>query len=393
LVVAGGWAGMAGSNGPARGHANGPKGGNKASTQQDVENYFKINEVQRLVLDAVNSVAQERPDDFKTGLSAAIVAHSNTGLAPEVAKKSHTKEDAEEAKKYLEKNDAEAILSEILGKLAVAMPPNAANALAEYAATATGAGAYVAPKAEKKEETAENKGKDDKKEKDEEKADEAEPAAAAAAPASAAAEPAAPAPAAAAPQKEESKSNLDPKKLKACLKEGGKMGVELIGNFDLGGPEFFTTKAEAPEGDHELLQALMDAANKEIDPTEEEAKGGSAFVGKMFLAAGDTRLALLCHCPKGEHSAENKAAGKCDASEWMKGTLAKIPDGKGVFLEGNAFFAKGEIVTDTTAGRFPLKDRDECQSASVGWLKEKNLFPEAEEEDDWQPDDDAGIEW
>jgi len=376
---------MAGSNGPARGHANGPKGGNKPSTQQDVENYFKINEVQQLVLLAVNSVAQERPDDFKTGLSAAIVAHANAGLAPEVAKKSHTKEDAEEAKKYLEKNDAEAILSEILGKVAVAMPPNAANALAEYAATATGAGAYVAPKAEKKEETAENKGKDDtkdKKEKDDKKADKPEPAAAAAS-----------APAAAAPKKEESKSNLDPKKLKACLKEGGKMGVELIGNFDLGGPEFFTTKAEAPEGDHELLQALMDAANKEIDPTEEEAKGGSAFVGKMFLAAGDARLALLCHCPKGAHSPENKAAGKCDASEWMKGTLAKIPDGKGVFLEGDAFSAKGEIVTDKTAGRFPLKDRDECQSASVGWLKEKNLFPEAEEEDDWQPDDDAGIEW
>ena len=51
------------------------------------------------------------------------------------------------------------------------------------------------------------------------------------------------------------------------------MGVELIGNFDLGGPEFFTTKAEAPEGDHDLLQALMDAANKEIDPTEEEGGG------------------------------------------------------------------------------------------------------------------------
>jgi len=137
----------------------------------------------------------------------------------------------------------------------------------------------------------------------------------------------------------------------------------------------------------------MDASNKEIDPTEEEAKGGSNFVGKMFLAAGDARLALLCHCPTGAPSAENKAAGKCNATEWMKGVLEKFPDNKGVFLEGDAFFAKAEILMDKAAGRFPLKDRDECQSASVGWLKSKSLFPEAEEDDDWQPDDDSGIEW
>jgi len=369
---------MAGSSGPARGQAN--KGGQKANTQQDVENYFKINEIPQLVSMAVNSIAQERPSDFKQGLSAALAAHATAGLAPEAAKKSHTKQDAEEAKKYLESNNAEAILSEILGKVAGDMPENAASALAEYAKTATGAGAYIAPKAEKKEdkkeEPAEKKGKDDKKDDKKEKKGKEDKKAA---------EPAA---APAEKKKEPSYPGADPKKLKAAIKEGGKMGVELIGNFDLGGPEFFTTKAEAPEGDHVLLQALMDAANKEIDPTEEEAKGGSAKVGKMFLSAGEARLALMCHCPT-----EDKAAGKCSASDWMKGVLAKIPDGKGVFLEGDAYYAKGEIVQDKTAGRFPLKDRDECQSASVGWLKEKGLFPEQDEEDDWQPDDDAGIEW
>jgi len=174
-----------------------------------------------------------------------------------------------------------------------------------------------------------------------------------------------------------------------CGEQGGKMGVELIGNFDLGGPEFFTTKAEAPEGDHELLQALMDAANKEIDPTEEEAKGGSAKVGKMFLSSGDARLALSCWCPK-----EDKAAGKLSASDWMKGVLDNPAfQGNGKFLEGDAFYAKGEIVANKETGRFPLKDRDEAQSASVGFLKAKGLFPETEEGDDWQPDDDAGIEW
>eukprot|EP00961_Rhodomonas_salina_P133557 1797154-Rhodomonas_salina.1 len=114
------------------------------------------------------------------------------------------------------------------------------------------------------------------------------------------------------------------------------MGVELIGNFDLGGPEFFTTKADAPGGDHALLQALMDAANKEIDPTEEEAKGGSAKVGKMFLSAGDDKLALICHCPK-----EDKAAGKLSASEWMKAVVGNDAfKGDGKFLEGDEFYAK-----------------------------------------------------
>jgi len=170
--------------------------------------------------------------------------------------------------------------------------------------------------------------------------------------------------------------------------QGGKMGVELIGNFDLGGPEFFTTKAEAPEGDHELLQALMDAANKEVDPTEEEAKGGSAKVGKLFLSAGADNLALSCWVPK-----EDKAAGKTTAKEWLTGVLSKFPEGSYTIIKGDDFEAVGEIKGNKEAGRFPLKDRDDCQSYSVGWLKEKGLFPDKEEDEDWQPDDDAGIEW
>jgi hypothetical protein len=40
-----------------------------------------------------------------------------------------------------------------------------------------------------------------------------------------------------------------------------------------------------------------------------------------------------------------------------------------------------------------LKDKDTCQAMSVNWLKSKGLFPDKEEEDDWVPDDDAGVEW
>merc|ERR1712216_383107 len=103
----------------------------------------------------------------------------------------------------------------------------------------------------------------------------------------------------------------------------------------------------------------MDAADKEVDPTEEEAKGGSAKVGKLFLSAGADNLALSCWVPK-----EDKAAGKTTAKEWLTGVLSKFPEGSYTKIKGNK-----------EAGRFPLKDRDDCQSYSVGWLKEKGLFP------------------
>ena len=158
--------------------------------------------------------------------------------------------------------------------------------------------------------------------------------------------------------------------------------------------EQMMARLEAAESAIEAMEVAAETVDVGVDdPTEEEAKGGSLKVGKMFLSAGEARLALLCHCPPGPWSEENKAADKCNASEWMKGVLGKIPDGKGVFLEGDAYSAKGEIVADKTAGRFPLKDRDECQSSSVGWLKEKGLFEVKEDEDDWVPDEDCDIEW
>jgi len=40
-----------------------------------------------------------------------------------------------------------------------------------------------------------------------------------------------------------------------------------------------------------------------------------------------------------------------------------------------------------------VQDKDTCQAGSVNYLKGLGLFPEAEEEDDWIPNDDDGIEW
>mmetsp|Transcript_71162 Transcript_71162/g.148423 ORF Transcript_71162/g.148423 Transcript_71162/m.148423 type:complete len:179 (-) Transcript_71162:119-655(-) len=175
----------------------------------------------------------------------------------------------------------------------------------------------------------------------------------------------------------------DPKKVKAAVKEGGKKGVELAGCADMGGLEFFTTSLDAADGELELLQMAMDAANKEVDPTDEEAKGGSGAVGKMLLSSGDKQLALLAYVPADKTE-------KINATEWMKKVLESVG---GQFVEGDATTAKGTSVGDGST-KFPLKDKDTCQAASVNYLKEKGCFPQAEEEaDDWVPDDDAGIEW
>eukprot|EP00960_Hanusia_phi_P065709 766192-Hanusia_phi.AAC.5 len=163
----------------------------------------------------------------------------------------------------------------------------------------------------------------------------------------------------------------------------GKKGVELAGCADMGGLEFFTTTIDSADGALELLVAAMDGANKEPDPNEEEAKGGSGMVGKMFLSSSDKQLALMCYVPESKTS-------KCNASEWMKAVLASV---NGEFIEGNEKVAKGRSVGDGQ-NKFPLKDKDTCQGASVSWLKERGLFPQGDDEgDDWVPDEDAGIEW
>ncbi|KAJ1494966.1 hypothetical protein T484DRAFT_1926434 [Baffinella frigidus] len=147
--------------------------------------------------------------------------------------------------------------------------------------------------------------------------------------------------------------------------------------------EFFTTQIEAADGSADMLQAAMDAANKEYDPNEEEAKGGSAPVGKMLLSSGDKQLVLLCYVP-------DDKIEKVNASEWMKATLLVVG---GEFISGDDKVAKGVSVANGDT-RFSLKDKDLCQSASVNYLKAKGLFPQAnEEEDDWVPEQDDGIEW
>jgi hypothetical protein len=86
----------------------------------------------------------------------------------------------------------------------------------------------------------------------------------------------------------------------------------------------------------------MDAANKEIDPAEEESKGGSGSVGKMLLSAGETQLALLNYVPK-------EKLDKCNAEEWMKAVLKEV--GGGEIISSSADSVKAVVKADSTANR------------------------------------------
>mmetsp|Transcript_33971 Transcript_33971/g.85926 ORF Transcript_33971/g.85926 Transcript_33971/m.85926 type:complete len:396 (+) Transcript_33971:62-1249(+) len=389
------------ANGAKAGKA--PKSGNK---EDDVDSYFKIHEVRRVVNVAVNNVAASRPADFRAALSAELRRQDILSAA----KPSHnaTKQDAEKARDYLQQHQAEELLSDVLSKLAASMPTNASAELADFVASAPPPKPVEkkkeAPKKEdkkepKKEEKSPKKEapkKEDKKQNDDDVAVDADEAddffAAFAGGADKVVLP---------PKKEEKKEDkkeeapaapkkdegppagVDAKKWKAAVKEGGKKGVELAGCADMGGLEFFTTQIEAAEGDLALIQGAMDAANKEVDPKDEEAKGGSGLVGKMLLSSGGPQLGLVCYVPK-------EKGDKANATEWMKAVLDAC--GGGEFAGGDALTAKGFIKGDGET-RFPLKDKDTCQAASVNWLKGKGLFPQAdEEEDDWVCEDDT-IEW
>ncbi|OZJ02776.1 hypothetical protein BZG36_03487 [Bifiguratus adelaidae] len=177
--------------------------------------------------------------------------------------------------------------------------------------------------------------------------------------------------------------SVDQKKLKAVIKEGGKRGVEIIGVAEMGGLEFFCTKVEEPEGDVELTVESMNAMNKEIDPNDEESKGGSGSVGKMIFSTSNSNLAVVAYVPTDKQD-------KINAKDWLSEIITPY---EGEVIEGNATLAKGLIKADVDKGRFTLKVRDEALSNSIAYLRARKLFPEQEDDSDddfVMGDDDLG---
>lgn len=62
---------------------------------------------------------------------------------------------------------------------------------------------------------------------------------------------------------------------------------------DMGGVKHFNVAVETPNGDVELLKAVMEGANTEVEEGSEERKGGAGKIGKCFYSAGDEWVRCL----------------------------------------------------------------------------------------------------
>ncbi|PNH10152.1 hypothetical protein TSOC_003166 [Tetrabaena socialis] len=178
--------------------------------------------------------------------------------------------------------------------------------------------------------------------------------------------------------------------VKACKKEGGKKGVDIVGMSDLGGVKFFNIVLEEAKGDLNLIGAVLEGMNAEVDEAAEERKGGANHLGKMLLSAGDKTVAFLCNIPK-------ELAGSYPAvkmSEWMDALVA-ASGGKVVTREETDEVIKVLVEGDIEKELFPLKMRDAAQNAGFAFLRTNGLIPDGgDSDDDYIPDPEAaGIEW
>jgi hypothetical protein len=167
-------------------------------------------------------------------------------------------------------------------------------------------------------------------------------------------------------------SQYTEKQIKAVVKEGGKRGVEIDGAATMGGLEFFCTKVDEPAGDLELMKYSLEGMNKEIDPNDEESKGGSGWIGKLIVSINDDQTALIAYVP------EDKQA-KVNAAEWLKDVLSVYDEAK--FEESTAGLAKAIVPKNADKGTFSLKVRDDAISRGISYLRSKGAFPEAEDSD------------
>merc|ERR1719492_584904 len=116
----------------------------------------------------------------------------------------------------------------------------------------------------------------------------------------------------------------------------------------MGGLQFFCTAVEEPEGDVDLVCESVCAMNAEIDPNEEERKGGSGHIGKMIFSAGAEQLAVVAYVPEAKKS-------ELSGEEWLKTVLANFG---GNVISSEGVISTGCVKTNADKGVFPLKIRE-----------------------------------
>lgn len=184
------------------------------------------------------------------------------------------------------------------------------------------------------------------------------------------------------------------KKMKKVIKEGGKRGVEVEGNADMGGLRYFCIKAEEANGDCEMLVETMKAMNAPSDPSEEERKGGSGKIGKLIVSSDKDcdKLSMVAYVPhrlqKDSPESEEIPWKANDAKTWLEAVLKSCKEAGGGKVEmredSNATYAQVQVNKDMKAEDpvCPLKFRDQVISYALNVLRSKGLFPEDNESDD-----------
>merc|ERR1712087_904865 len=132
------------------------------------------------------------------------------------------------------------------------------------------------------------------------------------------------------------------------------------------------TAVEEPEGDVDLVCESVDAMNAEIDPNEEERKGGSGNIGKMIFSAGAEQLAIVAYVPEAKQ-------GELSCEEWLKTVLGTQG---GELVSSAKDVSSGKVLTNSDKNIFPLKIREPMILEANNFLRKKGLFPDNDSDDD-----------
>lgn len=180
------------------------------------------------------------------------------------------------------------------------------------------------------------------------------------------------------------KRELTDKEKKAAIKEGGKKGQDLAGMADLGGIKFFCVTMEKCLGEMEALDLALGGANKVVDESGDDRKGGAGHLGKMLLSADDERCAIVAHVPEALKEL-------CEVKEWVEASV-KGMDAK--YISTDDTIIRLELPKNKEKEQFPLKMRDLVINQAFAFLKDKQLvLDESSSDPDVNYAEMNGIEW
>jgi len=130
-----------------------------------------------------------------------------------------------------------------------------------------------------------------------------------------------------------------------------------------------------------FLEKVLDAMNAPVDDAAEERKGGAGDLGKLLISANDDKLVIICHTPQ-------EVVEKATAKDWMaaviKATGVKI-------ISETPNLIKAEVDNDPDKDVFVFKRRDQGVSASVEFLRSRQLLPADDSDDDIDYTANSGI--